>query len=248
MGTGAIEIVFDKIMNNKSIRENEKEIKKRVAILFKSIHYDRKYAWTEQDINNAWEGLKSQNYFEQEIIRTKEKLIEVPQTNIEEKSREELENNINMTTIPTPITSTKQKFIEEINFKNQKETIEDKDKFQDKEFKMDEDFQNQLLEALKRIGNPEQNIATTTTFKGTIEEDPIEWLKNFNNVAEANNWTKQTKLGILRTCLKGDALEWFEEHEDEITRWKNPHERENDNYDEADNGYHFLFHVDFSIL
>ena len=64
MGTGATEIVFDKIMNNKSIRENEKEIKRRVAILFKSIHYDRNYAWTEQDINNAWEGLKSQNYFE----------------------------------------------------------------------------------------------------------------------------------------------------------------------------------------
>ena len=43
-GTGATEIIFQEIFNNKQIRENADEMKKRIETLFKSIHYTKIYA------------------------------------------------------------------------------------------------------------------------------------------------------------------------------------------------------------
>ena len=80
-------------------------------------------------------------------------------------------------------------------------------------------FKN-ILRALQKIGIKERNVAVATSFKGTTEEDPIEWLKNFNNVAIANNWNDETKIGVVRTYLQGNALEWFEKNEDNINKWK----------------------------
>ena len=128
---------------------------------------------------------------------------------------------------------------EEINFENNQENYE-QNNFQEDNMNADE-FQLEVLQALRRLGNPERNIATTTSFKGSIEEDPIEWLKNFNGVARANNWTTETKFGVLRTCLKGTALNWYEEYEEEFERWKNPHGRNDDEYDEDENGFEEKF-------
>ena len=82
-----------------------------------------------------------------------------------------------------------------------------------------EETSNALIQALQRIGERERNVAIATSFKGRTEEDPIEWLKNFNNVGLANNWTSETKLKIVRTYLRDKALDWFEGKENEIQKW-----------------------------
>src|SRR6266542_2930427 len=134
MGTGATEIIFDSIINSNIEEENEDKIRRQVSMLFKSIHYN---------INNAWEELKSQNYFRRAIIiesreekniirrnysrpryggRSKERRQSLrfntpsPILNKEKgKSREKVEEkDINTTTILTsPII---QEFFNEINF------------------------------------------------------------------------------------------------------------------------------------
>ena len=68
MGTGATEIIFDSIINSNIEEENEDKMRRQVSILFKSIHYNKNYEWTDQDINNAWEELKSRNYFKRSMI------------------------------------------------------------------------------------------------------------------------------------------------------------------------------------
>ena len=68
MGTGTTEIIFDSIINSKIEEENEDKMKRQVSMLFKSGHYNKNYEWTDQDINNAWEELKSRNYFKRPVI------------------------------------------------------------------------------------------------------------------------------------------------------------------------------------
>ena len=63
MGTGATEIIFDSIINSNIEEENEDKMRRQVSMLFKSVHYNKNYKWTDQDINNAWEELRTQNYF-----------------------------------------------------------------------------------------------------------------------------------------------------------------------------------------
>ena len=108
----------------------------------------------------------------------------------------------------------------------------------------DNEFQQRLLGILERIGNPERNIATPISFKGNAEEDPVEWLKSFNDVAKANNWNNQTKLELVKTYLKGNALEWFESIV--VERWKNPHERDDEDYEEIQDGFEEKFIEKFS--
>src|SRR6266498_3100134 len=268
MGTGDTEIIFDSIINSNIEEENEDKIKRQVSMLFKSIHYNKNYEWTDKDINNAWEELKSQNYFRRSMIieNRKEKNIKrrnysrsryggrskerrqllrfntpSPIPNKEKgKSREKVEEkDINTTTILTsPII---QEFFNEINFEifNNDNNQEKSDKNiwknnekENQEIIMDENFQLELLKALQRIGKPERNIVTTTDFSGATEEDPIEWLKKFNSAAIINNWTEETKLEIIKTNLTKSALDWFERHEREIVRWKNPHKENEETLDE----------------
>src|SRR6266498_1139557 len=267
MGTGATEIIFDRIINSNIEEENEDKIKRQVSMLFKSIHYNKNYEWTDQDINNAWEELKSQNYFRRAIIiesreekniirrnysrprygeRSKERRQSLrfntpsPIPNKEKgKSREKVEEkDINTTTIPTsPII---QEFFKEINFEIFNNNNNQDNEKENQETIMDQNFQLELLKALQRIGKPERNIVTTTNFSGATE-DPIEWLKKFNSAAIINNWTEETKLEIIKTNLTKSALDWFERHEREIVRWKNPHEENDDEYDEGENGFEEKF-------
>ena len=294
IGTGATERYLYEITKNKTIRENEGEMRTRIANLLISITYDGIIpSWTSRDIDKVWNELKSRNYFEQEPIET-----QIPRSNVSniDESHEELEEkHINMTPIPTSLTKITQKFIEEINFENKNEQQEEinynqnnqeeiifennqsdqeqinfendqseqeetnsednqeeinfediQENYEQNNFQREnmnaEEFQLEVLQALRRLGNPERNIATPTSFKGSIEEDPIEWLKNFNSVARANNWTDETKFGVLRTCLKGNALNWYEEREEEFEeRWKNPHRRNDDEYNEDENGFEEKF-------
>src|SRR6266542_4926426 len=75
--------------------------------------------------------------------------------------------DINTTTIPTsPII---QEFFKEINFEIFNNN-QDNEK-ENQETIMDENFQLELLKALKRIGKPERNIVITTNSSGATEED-----------------------------------------------------------------------------
>src|SRR6266496_1144216 len=67
-GTRTTEIIFDCIINSNIEEENEDKMRKQVSMLFKSIHYNKNYEWTDQDINNIWEELKSRNYFKRSMI------------------------------------------------------------------------------------------------------------------------------------------------------------------------------------
>src|SRR6266496_1718061 len=264
MGTGATEIIFDSIINSNIEEENEDKIKRQVSMLFKSIHYNKNYEWIDKDINNAWEELKSQNYFRRSMIIENRKKKNIKRRNYSRsrykgrsnerrqslrfntpspipnkekgKSREKVEEkDINTTTIPTsPII---QEFFKEINFEIFNNNNNQDNEKENQETIMDQNFQLELLKALQRIGKPERNIVTTTNFSGATEEDPIEWLKKFNSAAIINNWTEETKLEIIKTNLTKSALDWFERHEREIVRWKNPHEENDDEYDEGENGF-----------
>src|SRR6266496_6542261 len=81
MGTGATEIIFDSIINSNIEEENEDKIKRQVSMLFKSIHYNKNYEWTDQDINNAWEELRTQNYFRRSIKTEKREEKDIKRRN-----------------------------------------------------------------------------------------------------------------------------------------------------------------------
>jgi len=66
----------------------------------------------------------------------------------------------------------------------------------------------------------ESNIISVKPFCGNDDEDPGDWIRNFEIAAEANNWTNEHKLKIVPGYLQGLAAYWFEENTDTITRWK----------------------------
>ena len=65
----------------------------------------------------------------------------------------------------------------------------------------------------------ESNIIPVKPFFGNDDEDPTDWIRNFEIAAEANNWTNERKLKIVPGYLQGLAAYWFEEEADTITRW-----------------------------
>src|ERR1700722_3003594 len=77
-----------------------------------------------------------------------------------------------------------------------------------------EDTQKAWIEALERMGG--RNPIPVTAFKGTVEEDPNEWLRNYNNTAKAYGWNDKIKLEAVILYLKGSALDWFEEMQETI--------------------------------
>ena len=59
--------------------------------------------------------------------------------------------------------------------------------------------------------NAERATAKIETFSGSDNEDPIEWLKNFNRAAATNRWTTEVrKLAVAGGFLKGIAAEWYD--------------------------------------
>ena len=79
-----------------------------------------------------------------------------------------------------------------------------------------------MLEAIKSIGRVGENLnVTPETFYGNESEDPVEWFKNFNYAATANNWTTdERKIQIVPNYLRGQAKYWFEDNVKEFTSWE----------------------------
>ncbi|CAI2193182.1 7038_t:CDS:2, partial [Funneliformis geosporum] len=50
-------------------------------------------------------------------------------------------------------------------------------------------------------------------------EDSIEWLKDFNKITEANNWSNVKKLQLIKRFLKGSARNWYEDLPDILNIW-----------------------------
>src|SRR5688572_17303482 len=74
---------------------------------------------------------------------------------------------------------------------------------EDTEEEMDEELTRNLTQAMKEMG--EKSIVTPTLFYGKEEEDPTEWIRNFNRAALANRWNEVRKLQIVGSYLRGNA-------------------------------------------
>ncbi len=61
---------------------------------------------------------------------------------------------------------------------------------------------NDLIQAIKEIGIFENNVATSPNFYEKDEEDPYEFLKQFNRVGKINRWNDKKKLEIVANLLK----------------------------------------------
>jgi hypothetical protein len=93
-----------------------------------------------------------------------------------------------------------------------------------------EDTHKAWIEALERMGG--RNPIPVTAFKGTVEEDPNEWLRNYNNTAKAYGWNDKIKLEAVISYLKGSALDWFEEVQEEIKNWKEAEDVDGNGFEE----------------
>lgn len=87
------------------------------------------------------------------------------------------------------------------------------------------------LENVLGIGgiNLKANIMNYPIFDGE-EEDPREWLLKFNHAAAVNELPDNQKMRIAKGCLKGTALEWYNEDQTNIVQWHI--DNNNDNFDD----------------
>src|SRR5438477_286669 len=70
------------------------------------------------------------------------------------------------------------------------------------------------------------NIIKPRFFEGQTDEDPAEWVKEFNRAAEANEWTNDDadnnlRLRMAKAHLKGEAADWCDDNAGTLTRWNN---------------------------
>src|SRR4051794_216219 len=70
------------------------------------------------------------------------------------------------------------------------------------------------------------NIVRASFFEGGPNEDPAEWVREFNRVANANDWTNDDaddnlRLKMAKAHLKGEAADWCEENGATLSRWNN---------------------------
>ena len=77
-----------------------------------------------------------------------------------------------------------------------------------------------FIEALGNLKRMGENLNfTSDIFYGREDEDPVEWLKDFNYAAEANNWSKERRLKIVPNYLRGQARSWFKDKMEDIEEW-----------------------------
>ena len=74
---------------------------------------------------------------------------------------------------------------------------------------------------IERLGGNRVPIPVSS-FRGKVEEDPNEWLREYNNAAKAYGWNDTIKLESVIVYLKGSALDWFEDHQEEFVCWGEP--------------------------
>src|SRR6266498_2256143 len=68
----------------------------------------------------------------------------------------------------------------------------------------------QFAEALKDAGLS-QKLVEPEEFYGKVEEDPLDFLKKFEEASEVNNWSNKRKAKLISRYLKGNAKFWFED-------------------------------------
>ena len=62
--------------------------------------------------------------------------------------------------------------------------------------------------------SPTKDIVKPTIFYGNLDEDIDSWLKNFDRIATANEWSRERKLNTLPAFLRDRAAEFYESLED----------------------------------
>ena len=91
-------------------------------------------------------------------------------------------------------------------------------------------FEN-LTKELRELANEKvENIAKIREFSGRDNEEPTEWIKEFNRVAEANNWKNERRIVIAAVHLREIAMEWYEQDKRNIQRWNT--QGNNDSFEE----------------
>src|SRR6266498_2840045 len=68
----------------------------------------------------------------------------------------------------------------------------------------------QFADALKNAGLS-QKLVESEEFYGKVEEDPLDFLKKFEEASEVNNWSNKRKAKLIGKYLKGNAKFWFED-------------------------------------
>src|SRR6266540_6003618 len=68
----------------------------------------------------------------------------------------------------------------------------------------------QFANALKDVGLS-QKLVEPEEFYGKVEEDPLDFLKKFEEASEVNNWSNKCKAKLIGKYLKGNAKFWFED-------------------------------------
>src|SRR6266498_80265 len=56
-----------------------------------------------------------------------------------------------------------------------------------------------------------QKLVEPKEFYGKVEEDPLDFLKKFEEASEVNNWSNKRKVKLISRYLKGNAKFWFED-------------------------------------
>src|SRR6266542_3872128 len=75
----------------------------------------------------------------------------------------------------------------------------------------------QFAEALKDAGLS-QKLVEPEEFYEKVEEDPLDFLKKFEEASEVNNWSNKRKIKLISRYLKENAKFWFEDLS-ETTYW-----------------------------
>src|SRR6266542_2917986 len=68
----------------------------------------------------------------------------------------------------------------------------------------------QFAEVLKDAGLS-QKLVEPEEFYGKVEEDPLDFLKKFEEAFEVNNWSNKRKIKLISRYLKGNAKFWFKD-------------------------------------
>lgn len=56
-------------------------------------------------------------------------------------------------------------------------------------------------------------------FFGGLQEDVNDWIKHYDRVSSHNLWDDTIKLANVVFFLQGTVLNWFDNHEEELTSW-----------------------------
>ena len=67
------------------------------------------------------------------------------------------------------------------------------------------------------VAAPKESNIVKVDFSGTINEDPNEWIENFERAKDANNWHNDRLRFIAGGLMKGEAADWYQADKANIT-------------------------------